>query len=498
MIKTIEGPFAVHGNDLATGERGGASKVLDDYYRCPENFSDFVTSSRDSAQAGYFRLGRDTVCYGRLANGGAATSSEGDLPDTLNRLSFEAGRINLPFDAAEVVENLRRERYAARFRQNGRDFWERAYYLVRPLLGVSTRRHLQRARLLRAWEDVAFPHWPVDTTVERIHKKLLALVMRARGLKRIPFIWFWPEGYSSCAIITHDVEGRRGRDFCSQLMDLDESFGFRSAFQIVPEGRYAVTESFLQSIAKRGFEVNVHDLRHDGLLYTDPAEFLRRAARINHYARIYGAQGFRSGILYRNADWYDAFDFSYDMSIPNVAHLDPQRGGCCTVMPFFIGKIVELPLTTTQDYTLFHILDDYSLRLWQEQIGLVRANHGLVNLLIHPDYVVESRAQCAYKELLEYVSQLRACGNLWMPLPREVTDWWRQRSQMKLAFENGDWQVRGPGKERARIAYAELVGDEIVYSLAGPSDANLAEGNQGKKVGSRPKQRQERHACISP
>jgi hypothetical protein len=26
--------------------------------------------------------------------------------------------------------------------------------------------------------------------------------------------------------------------------------------------------------------------------------------------------------------------FAYDMSIPNVAHLDPQRGGCCTIMPF--------------------------------------------------------------------------------------------------------------------------------------------------------------------
>lgn len=477
MINAIERQLAVLENDLTIGEElASCSQPLADYYRSPETLTAFDSPSLGSAHIGYFRFG-DVTCYGSLANGGVKTSVEGALPDVLERVCFEAHRMILPFDAGEVVENLRHERYAAGFRRNGQDLWERAYYLVRPLLGISARRRLQRIRLLRGWEDISFPRWPVDTTVERFHKKLLALVMRAQGLKRIPFIWFWPEGFSSCAIITHDVEGRCGKDFCSRLMDLDESLGFRSAFQIVPDGRYTVTEKFLGSITNRGFEVNVHDLRHDGLLYTDPAEFVRQAARINRFARKYDAQGFRSGILYRNADWYDAFDFSYDMSIPNVAHLDPQRGGCCTVMPFFIGKIVELPLTTTQDYTLFHILDDYSLQLWREQIALVRANHGIINVLVHPDYVVEQRAQRTYEELLAYVSQLRANGDLWTPLPREVADWWRQRSQMRLALENGQWQVRGPGKERARIAYAELAGDEIVYHAVDPRDANQCKGN---------------------
>ena len=64
--------------------------------------------------------------------------------------------------------------------------------------------------------------------------------------------------------------------------------------------------------------------------------------------------------MYREQQWFDAFDFSYDMSVPNVAHLEPQRGGCCTVMPYFVGDLLELPLTTVQDYSLFHILNDYS------------------------------------------------------------------------------------------------------------------------------------------
>lgn len=416
---------------------------------------------------GYFRLGEDTICYGRLSYGETARNCDGYLEDVLKGVSARAAGVQLPFDASEVVENLRRERYTAHFREEGRVFNEivrKAYYFLRPLLGVAVRRHLQKMRL-RGWDEISFPAWPVDGTVERIHQKLLALSLKAQGLERIPFIWFWPESFSSCAIMTHDVEDSSGRDFCSYLMDLDESFGIHSAFQVVPERRYSVSASFLDNITSRGFEINIHDFNHDGRLYADHVEFLRRAQHINSYAKQYGAQGFRSGILYRNADWYDIFDFSYDMSLPNVAHLDPQRGGCCTVMPYFIGKLVELPVTTTQDYTLFHILGDYSIDLWKKQIALIRENYGLISFIVHPDYIVAKRARDTYTALLGYLAQLQADGKIWTALPRDVATWWRERSKMDLVHENGKWRVEGPGKERARVAYASLNGNEVTYSL---------------------------------
>ena len=93
--------------------------------------------------------------------------------------------------------------------------------------------------------------------------------------------------------------------------------------------------------------MNLHDLNHDGQLFADKADVpAQRAQRINEYAREFGCDGFRSGAMYREQDWFDAFEFSYDMSVPNAAHLEPQRGGCCTVMPYFVGNILELPLTT--------------------------------------------------------------------------------------------------------------------------------------------------------
>jgi hypothetical protein len=444
-------------------------RVLADYYRCPLSLVRLQATGNSDGQPGYFRLGPDAICYGRLSCGYTAKNSLEDLDDALAHAGVESRGINLPFDVEEVIENLRRERYTAHFREEGQvlnEVLRKTYYFIRPLLGSSMRRYIQKM-YLRGWDKIRFPGWPVDATVDRIHQKLIALSLRAQGAEKIPFIWFWPEGFSSCAIMTHDVESEPGRDFCARLMDLDESFGIRSAFQVVPEKRYAVPRSFLASISSRGFEVNVHDLKHDGRLYADHAEFLRRATRINNYVREYGAQGFRSGILYRNADWFDAFEFSYDMSLPNVGHLDPQRGGCCTVMPFFIGRIIELPLTCTQDYTLFQILDDYSINLWKKQIALVREKHGLISFIIHPDYIIEQRAQDTYKLLLEHLARLRAEDGIWTPLPRDVADWWRQRSKMELVQENGEWRVEGPGSERARVAYASLAGDTVTYSLSG-------------------------------
>jgi hypothetical protein len=143
--------------------------------------------------------------------------------------------------------------------------------------------------------------------------------------------------------------------FTFQLMDLDDSYGFKASFQIIPEKRYEVPDDYVCEIRSRESEFNFHDLNHDGRLYRKRQEFVRRAARINSYVRRYDAWGFRAGSMYRNQDWYDVFEFSYDMSVPNVAHQDPLRGGCCTVMPDFVRKIVELTVTTAGLYALSHL-----------------------------------------------------------------------------------------------------------------------------------------------
>jgi hypothetical protein len=377
----------------------------------------------------------------------------------------------LPFDPNEVVANLRLERYMnsravkSKTADVASSLAGQVYYGLRPLMPVAARKHLQRW-YFKGWERIAFPSWPVDRTVENILEELMALSLHMHAIERIPFIWFWPDGYRNCVTMTHDVETRVGRDFCPRLVDIDASFGIKSAFQIVPEGRYTVPKSFLSFLRARGCEVNLHGDNHDGRLFSNREEFLRRIKRINEYAMEYGASGFRSPILYRNLDWYEAMQFSYDMSVPSAGHLDAQRGGCCTVMPYFVGDILELPLTTTQDYTVFNILKDRSIGLWKRQIALVMEKNGLVSFNTHPDYLKADGCLDLYRQLLEHVVEVCAVRQAWLALPGEIDRWWRQRRDMELVADGGMPRIAGPSSDRAVVAYATMREGRIVYELA--------------------------------
>src|SRR5437867_977437 len=399
-----------------------------DYYRCPESVANFTLTGTLSRDSGFFLFGKDILCYGSSSSGFRAEEVGPDLYDARADVRID-GAPRLPFDPTAIIENLRRERYLPNSHGGGGSSpFERAvrhaYYSLRPAMPVAFRRHLQRLRL-RDWDKLPFPRWPVDRTVDDILERLFVLALKAHAVEQIPFIWFWPEGAPSCAILTHDVETLAGRRFCARVMDLDDSVGIKSSFEIVPEGRYSVQTGFLDCIRERGFEINVHDVNHAGDLFAKREVFLRHAATINRYGRAFAAAGFRSGGLYRNPEWLEALDFACDISFPNVAHLDPQRGGCCTVLPFFIGNILELPLTATQDYSLFHILNDYSIDLWTRQIALITEKHGLVSFIVHPDYVIAKRARETYQRLLNRLAQLRADGRLWIALPGQVNQgWW--------------------------------------------------------------------------
>lgn len=445
------------------------NRALLERYRCGEDLADFSLRAELSPEAGYFKFGVGTVCYGQSAVGTRSREVVSGLYDTSGDVAIHDSQVDLPFDPNAVIDNLRLERYAIDHNLNGTQPLPRkalrfAYYSLRPLFSVPVRRHIQKV-YLRGWDQREFPHWPVDSSVEDILELCLVAGMKAQGLTEVPFIWFWPEGKAGCALMTHDVETTLGRDFCSTLMDVNDEFAIKASFQVVPEKRYSVSESYLSSLRDRGFEVAVQDLNHDGHLYSKRDEFLRRAELIRKYRQQFGATGFRAAILYRNLDWLPELDFSYDMSVPNVAHLDPQSGGCCTVFPYFIGKTLEIPVTTTQDYSLFHIIGEYNLDLWKKQAGLILGKHGLMNFIVHPDYIVDEKPMQTYRKLLAYLCELRAEQNVWIPLPHEVDEWWRARGKMQLTREGGTLRVTGAGSERARIAYARLENGRLAYSF---------------------------------
>src|SRR4051812_40294015 len=181
-----------------------------DHYRCPTNFFNSEVQGKLSADPIFFQFGPGIICYGRSSSA---------------KISFADSRLHLPFDPAEVIDNLRLERYLGKQRERI-GLLRKLYYYIRPFTNLAARRSIQRFHA-RNWQKNTFPHWPVDTTVENLFEELLLLEMRAKGVDRVPFIWFWPEGAQAAFIMTHDVENQSGRDYCNMLMDINDAHGIK-------------------------------------------------------------------------------------------------------------------------------------------------------------------------------------------------------------------------------------------------------------------------------
>lgn len=140
--------------------------------------------------------------------------------------------------------------------------------------------------------------------------------------------------------------------------------------------------------------------------------------------------------------------FDYDSSYTDTDPYEPQPGGCCSYLPFFVEDTVELPITLPQDHTLFEILQQRTGRTWVDKAHEIRRRGGLVLVLSHPDYARNPHAAAAWRELLE---EFEHDPTRWQPLPREAASWWRERAASDLRREGEGWVVSGPAAERASV-----------------------------------------------
>jgi glycosyltransferase involved in cell wall biosynthesis len=297
----------------------------------------------------------------------------------------------------------------------------RLYYAVKPFLPWRVRMGLRRMlarRKLNASKEV----WPVDP----------AAATPPPGWNG------WPEGKRFSFVLTHDVEGVEGLAKCRQLAELEMEMGVRSSFNFIPEGEYKVPKELRDWLIANGFEVGIHDLRHDGKLFQSHSSFRLKAARINQYAREWGATGFRAGFMLRNLDWYHQLDISYDASTFDTDPFEPQPDGARTIFPFWVPAItgqaerpgyVELPYTLPQDFSLFLLLREKSPEIWLKKLDWIAQNGGMSLVIVHPDYLCfEGEKPHAhtfpvshYRALLKHVRDHHA-GKYWQALPREVAN----------------------------------------------------------------------------
>jgi glycosyltransferase involved in cell wall biosynthesis len=230
-------------------------------------------------------------------------------------------------------------------------------------------------------------------------------------------------------------------------------FGFRSCFNFIPEGSYRVPAELRDWLTSRGFEVGVHDLKHDGRLFRSREEFGRHVLKINSYLHDWQATGFRAGFMLNEPDWLHDLEIRYDCSTFDTDPFEPQPNGQNTIFPFWVPNpnlnpnhnlnpnpssnthsqnpepgtrnsesetrnpelgtqhsqpgtrnselgtpkrgYVELPYTLPQDSTLFLLLNENSPAIWLQKLDWIAAHGGMALVNVHPDYVHLDGGKCA-------------------------------------------------------------------------------------------------------
>jgi peptidoglycan/xylan/chitin deacetylase (PgdA/CDA1 family) len=349
-----------------------------------------------------------------------------------------------------AAEHYLRERYVGDGRRSP---LMSAYYAVKPLMPRAVQLALRRA-YARRQAQVEFPRWPIEPILVERHQAELRALIEASGGDAVPVIGFWPEGRRFASILTHDVESRAGVRNVWRVLEAERRHGFVSSWNFVAEW-YEIEPGLFDHIRAMGGEIGLHAIKHDCKLFSSRASFEADLPAIHRYLEEWEAVGFRSPATHRNADWMPELGCLYDSSFPDTDPFEPQAGGCCSIFPFMLDELVELPITLVQDHTLFEILRADSIDHWTAKADWIVENHGLVNLITHPDYLDTPRRLRMYEEFLEY---LAAQQDGWHALPREVAEWWRTREGLRLA---GD-RVEGPGSERATLAWARADGERVV------------------------------------
>jgi peptidoglycan/xylan/chitin deacetylase (PgdA/CDA1 family) len=320
------------------------------------------------------------------------------------------------------------------------------YYLIKGLIPVGLRHHLN-ALAIRARKRLDFPRWPCETALLDFWRDWLWQSLQRLGIADTLHIGFWPHGHRCCIVLTHDVESPFGFEQIQRMTDLEEQYGFRSALNF-PLNQYRIDWRKLDDLKARGFEFGAHGLAHDGRLFRSEQDFSALAPLLERFANEQGLVGFRSPSTLRNVEWIKRLSFDYDCSFADTDPYEPQPGGSCSVFPFFLGNIVELPYTVPQDHTLIHLLRRDPLPVWTTKSQWIASMGGMILTLTHPDYSGTQPHLSTYGELLKRLNDLE-CS--WRALPSEVALWWRQRSQTHLTIKHGVPLLTGPGSDRAAI-----------------------------------------------
>ena len=300
----------------------------------------------------------------------AAQPAGSELSHGRNRSSQGVGPNAVPggratgglFDATSFLDDQDMERESQRSRLLN------PYYAVKPLLPRAAQLAMRRVYARRQARR-PFPAWPIETLlVDQLEERLLAELEATRGRARpVRELLAGRVGASRRSSPTTS-RARPGCENIPRVLEIERRYGLRSSWNFVAER--LPDRPAASSMRARG---GLRD-RTARPAPRRPAVRQPRRASSAQLPRIHrgdAASGTRSASARRpptaSAAWMPELGCLYDSSFPDTDPFEPQPGGCCSIWPFFLEDLVELPITMPQDHTLFEILQGALDRRWVQK-----------------------------------------------------------------------------------------------------------------------------------
>lgn len=299
--------------------------------------------------------------------------------------------------------------------------------------------------------DPGYPNWPIEKSVELIrHLYIKSISIKLR--KPVPYISLWPKEKRFAILITHDCDTESSFINANKIREIEKRYKVKSSWNIL-SNKYRINLTLLKKLKEEGCEIGLHGYNHDNKMpFLRKTKIIRRIESASDLIKKLAIRGFRSPSLLRNKDFLELLSlyFAYDSSTSDTDICSPlgMRNGTCTVFPFFIKNMVEIPITMPQDYRLIRLKKTkYEIfEIWKRKIDFLRKVNGLIVLLTHPDSHIFGNDEyfSVYEKTLKYLTSF---NDGWLTIPSEVEKWWNERDTAWL--KNG----RAINSKRATVSY---------------------------------------------
>jgi len=337
------------------------------------------------------------------------------------------------------------------------------HFLLERYLAFMERRRAERSKSRSGWVDrfasrlsshleirsrarLIFPRWPCETALIDYWRRWLSNTLDELRLTDGWHVAFWPDGARCSIVLTHDIGNANDIEQLEKVSDLEESVGFRSAWYLAPEDLEADRRR-IDALRVRGFEFGVRGIRAATEVSGSQPGFRSPKPSLQRTIREGQVRGFRTPPGCRGVDWIGGLDFDFDSSFCDTDPFDLKPGGTCSIFPFFIGGLVELPITLGRDHTLISLLRRNPLSTWSLKAHWIASAGGMILLATEAKFLSVESYFAAYQDLLAELSEFDA----WRALPSEVAAWWRHRNRTSLLISQSNPLLAGPDVHRLTL-----------------------------------------------